>query len=86
LDETHLSRYSIHPRITKMYQDLKQHNWWTKMKIEIARYVAKCVSCNFHRNEMIVCHWQNFPIITSIMKALKWHHLKHCTGDDAEHP
>jgi hypothetical protein len=56
------------------------------MKIEIARYVAKCVSCNFHRNEMIVCHWQNFPIITSIMKALKWHHLKHCTGDDAEHP
>jgi hypothetical protein len=42
LDEAHLSRYSIHPRSTKMYQDLKQHYWWTKMKIEIARYVAKC--------------------------------------------
>jgi hypothetical protein len=39
LDEAHLSRYSIHPRSTKMYQDLKQHYWWTKMKIEIARYV-----------------------------------------------
>jgi hypothetical protein len=25
LDEAHLSRYSIHPRSTKMYQDLKQH-------------------------------------------------------------
>jgi hypothetical protein len=25
-----------------MYHDLKQHYWWTKMKIEIARYVAKC--------------------------------------------
>jgi hypothetical protein len=42
LDEAHLSRYSIHPRSTKMYQDLKQHYWWTKMKIEISRYVARC--------------------------------------------
>jgi hypothetical protein len=42
LDEAHLSRYSIHPESTKMYQDLKQHYWWTKMKIEIARYVARC--------------------------------------------
>jgi hypothetical protein len=36
LDEAHLSRYSIHPRSTKMYQDLKQHYWLTKMKIETA--------------------------------------------------
>jgi hypothetical protein len=42
LDEAHLSRYSIHPGSTKMYQDSKQHYWWTKMKIEIARYVARC--------------------------------------------
>jgi hypothetical protein len=42
LDEAHLSRYSIHPESTKMYQGLKQHYWWTKMKIEIARYVARC--------------------------------------------
>jgi hypothetical protein len=45
LEEAHLSRYSIHPGSTKMYQDLKQHYWWTKMKIEIARYVAKCDTC-----------------------------------------
>jgi hypothetical protein len=45
LDEAHLSPYSIHPRSTKMYQDLKQHYWWTKMNIEIARYVAKCDTC-----------------------------------------
>jgi hypothetical protein len=45
LDEAHLSRYSIHPGTTKMYQDLKQHYWWTKMKIEIARYVARCDTC-----------------------------------------
>jgi hypothetical protein len=45
LDEARLSRYSIHPGSTKMYQDLKQHYWWTKMKIEIARYVARCDTC-----------------------------------------
>jgi hypothetical protein len=38
LDEAHLSWYSIHPGSTKMYQDLKQHYWWTKMKIEIAMW------------------------------------------------
>ena len=30
-----------------MYQDLKQHYWWTKMKIEIACYVAKCDTCRW---------------------------------------
>jgi hypothetical protein len=45
LDEAHLSRYSIHPRSTKMYHDLKQHYWWTKMEIEIARYMARCDTC-----------------------------------------
>jgi hypothetical protein len=45
LDEAHLSRCCIHPGSTKMYQDLKQHYWWTKMKIEIARYVTRCDTC-----------------------------------------
>jgi hypothetical protein len=45
LDEAHLSRYSIHPGSTNMYHDLKQHYWWTKMKIEIACYVARCDTC-----------------------------------------
>jgi hypothetical protein len=45
LDEAHLSRYSIHPESTKMYHDLKQHYWWTKMTIEIAHYVARCDTC-----------------------------------------
>ncbi|HVX01002.1 MAG TPA: RNase H-like domain-containing protein, partial [Candidatus Babeliaceae bacterium] len=45
LDEAHLTRFSIHPGSNKMYQDLKQRFWWTKMKIEIAQYVAKCDTC-----------------------------------------
>jgi hypothetical protein len=66
LDEAHLSRYSIHPGSTKMYQDLKQHYWWTKMKIEIAHYVAKCDTCKWVK----VIHMkaagplQSLPILT----------------------
>jgi len=45
LDEAHLSRFSIHPGSNKMYHDLKQRFWWTKMKKEIAQYVVKCDTC-----------------------------------------
>jgi hypothetical protein len=40
MDEAHLSKLAIHPRSSKMYQDLKPCFWWTKMKKEIAAYVA----------------------------------------------
>ena len=30
LDEAHLSKFSIHPGSTKMYQDLQQNFWWTE--------------------------------------------------------
>nr|CAB3504695.1 unnamed protein product [Digitaria exilis] len=42
MDEAHLSKFSIHPGSTKMYQDLKQNFWWTRMKREIATYVSEC--------------------------------------------
>jgi hypothetical protein len=45
MDESHCSRYSIHPGTNKMYQDLKKRFWWTRMKREIARYVAECDTC-----------------------------------------
>jgi hypothetical protein len=45
LDEPHTSRYSIHSGSTKMYHDLRQQFWWTKMKREIARYVSECDTC-----------------------------------------
>jgi len=45
LDEAHLSKFSIHPGSTKMYQDLWQNFWWTRMKREIAKYVAECDTC-----------------------------------------
>ena len=42
LDEAHSSKLSIHLGSSKIYQDLKTHFWWTKMKKEIATYVARC--------------------------------------------
>jgi hypothetical protein len=45
LDEAHTSRYSIHPGSTKMYHDLRQQFWWTRMMREVARYVSKCDTC-----------------------------------------
>ncbi|XP_070042808.1 uncharacterized protein [Nicotiana tomentosiformis] len=40
LEETHSSRYSIHPGVMKMYHDLKQHYWWQKMKKDIVGHVS----------------------------------------------
>jgi hypothetical protein len=45
MDEAHLSKFSIHPGSTKMYQDLKQSFWWTRMRREIAKYVSECDIC-----------------------------------------
>ena len=46
LDEAHSSKLSIHPGSSKMYHDLKTHFWWTKMKKQIATYVARCDTCS----------------------------------------
>ena len=45
LNEGHDSKYSIHPRSTKMYKDLKDRFWWNDMRTDVAGYVAKCDTC-----------------------------------------
>jgi hypothetical protein len=42
LNEAHTSRNSIHPGSTKMYHDLRQQFWWTRMKRKVARYIFEC--------------------------------------------
>jgi hypothetical protein len=42
LDKSHTPRYCIHPRSTKMYHDLRQQFWWTRMKRETSRSVSQC--------------------------------------------
>jgi hypothetical protein len=46
LDEAHMSKFSIHPGSTKMYQDLKRNFWWFNMKVDVAKYVAECDTCH----------------------------------------
>ena len=46
LDEAHSSKLSIHLGSSKMYQDLKTHFWWTKMKKKITAYVTRCDNCS----------------------------------------
>ena len=45
LEESHSSQYSVHPRATKMYQDMKKLLWWPGMKKDIAKFVSKCLTC-----------------------------------------
>jgi len=45
LKEVHKNRLSLHPCITKMYQDLKENFWWQGMKKEIAQFVSACLTC-----------------------------------------
>ncbi|XP_070034678.1 uncharacterized protein [Nicotiana tomentosiformis] len=42
LEEAHSSRYSIHPGATEMYQNLRQHYWWRRMKKDIVR-LGQCL-------------------------------------------
>jgi hypothetical protein len=44
-DEAHTSRYSINLGRTKMYHDLRQQFWWTRMKHEVSRYISECDTC-----------------------------------------
>nr|GEX03569.1 hypothetical protein [Tanacetum cinerariifolium] len=38
MHESHKSKYSIHPGLDKMYQDLKKLYWWLNMKADIATF------------------------------------------------
>lgn len=46
LQEAHDSPYSIHPGNTKMYMDLREKFWWTRLKRDIAEYIALCDVCS----------------------------------------
>ncbi|GJU47583.1 putative reverse transcriptase domain-containing protein [Tanacetum coccineum] len=45
MNESHKSKYLIHPRSDKMYHDLKKLYWWPNMKAGIATFVSKYLTC-----------------------------------------
>ncbi|PKA58643.1 RNA-directed DNA polymerase like [Apostasia shenzhenica] len=51
LQESHNSKYTIHPGVNKMYNDLKQIAWWPGMKKDVVETVSKCISCQQVKSE-----------------------------------
>ena len=45
LKEHHCSNFAVHPGSTKMYQDLKRQYWWSGMKVDVAKFVSRCLTC-----------------------------------------
>ncbi|GKB97426.1 putative reverse transcriptase domain-containing protein, partial [Tanacetum coccineum] len=46
MDETHASRYLVHPGADKTYYDLGDMRWWPCMKKDVATYVSNCLNCS----------------------------------------
>ena len=44
MEEAHNSRFSIHPRATKMYKDLYPDYWCPCMKQDVTWYVERCLT------------------------------------------
>ncbi|GKA38905.1 putative reverse transcriptase domain-containing protein [Tanacetum coccineum] len=95
MNESHKSKYSIHPGSDKMYQDLKKLYWWSNMKAKIDTYVSKCLTCAKGKDE----HQKQFAGTTQdspmevgkyhhgllITQALRLHRLRHCMVISADH-
>nr|GEW94002.1 reverse transcriptase domain-containing protein [Tanacetum cinerariifolium] len=45
MHESHKSKYYVHPGSDKMYQDMMKLYWWPNIKVNIATYVSKCLTC-----------------------------------------
>jgi hypothetical protein len=92
MDETHCSRYSIHPGTNQVYQDLKKNFWWTRMKREIAKYVSECDTCRRIKADHLrptgylqplsipEWTWENICLDPPPLSAVPRHPLKGATG------
>src|SRR5262249_47501986 len=45
MQKAHYAPYSVHPRATKMYYDIKAVYWWFGMKRDVAEFVAAYLTC-----------------------------------------
>lgn len=45
LSKAHRSNYSIYPRNTKMYRNLHKQYWCNGMKVNIAKHISRCLTC-----------------------------------------
>ncbi|GJW76489.1 putative reverse transcriptase domain-containing protein [Tanacetum coccineum] len=89
MHESHKLKYSIHPGSNKMYQNMKQLYWWPNMKVEIATYVSKCLTCAKVKAE---CQKPSGLLVQHVIPVWKWENViidfvtklpKTSTGQDA---
>nr|GEY39562.1 putative reverse transcriptase domain-containing protein [Tanacetum cinerariifolium] len=82
--ESHKSKYSIHPRLDKMYQDLKKLYWWPNMRAEIATYDSSenfVVYCDAARKGLGAVLIQREKVISYASCQLKIHEKNYTTHD-----
>ena len=72
MDESHKSKFSIHPGATKMYRDLHEAYWWHGMKNDVARFVEECMTCRKVKAEHQKPHGKLQPLE---IPEWKWEHL-----------
>nr|GFC24103.1 putative reverse transcriptase domain-containing protein [Tanacetum cinerariifolium] len=51
MHESHKSNYYVHPSSDKMYQDMKKLYCWPNIKVNIATFVNKCLTCAWVKAE-----------------------------------
>ncbi|GJR51583.1 putative reverse transcriptase domain-containing protein [Tanacetum coccineum] len=70
--KSHKSKYSIHPRSDKMYQDIKKLYWSPNMKVEIATYVSKCLTYARVKAE---CQKPCGLLVQPVIPVWKWENI-----------
>lgn len=45
LTKAHSSIYSIYPIAARMYQNLRQYNWWDQMKWDMVEFISQYLNC-----------------------------------------
>nr|GEU65427.1 hypothetical protein [Tanacetum cinerariifolium] len=72
MHESHKSKYSIHPGLDKMYQNLKKMYCWPNMKAKIATYVSKCLTCAKVKDE---CQKPSGLLVQPMISVWKWENI-----------
>lgn len=72
MEKSQKTMYSIHQGNTKMYMDLKPHYWWPTMKLDVAKYVAECVTYASVKNQ-VHFFWNDRKILKNSKKLERTH-------------
>ena len=69
MEESHHSRYPIHPGSMKMYHDINEIYWLHGMKKDVDEFVAQCPNCQ----QVKVEHQKPVGLVQEIVIPLwKW--------------